>query len=89
MPEIASHVSVMASAALAQSSYRIAKSWQYQEKLPNASSENLSIADTKPKLSKSYNNIQGYHLQPNSFQYFLNLVLFIFSYIVNRITKCI
>ena len=26
----------MASAALAQSSYRIAKSWQYQEKLPDA-----------------------------------------------------
>ena len=58
---------IMASAALAQSSYRIAKSWQYQEKLPDASSEDLSIEDNNAKLSKAYQNMQGNEIQPNSF----------------------
>ena len=58
----------MASAALAQSSYRIAKSWQYQEKLPDASSEDVSIEDSNAKLSKPYNNMQGNEIQHNSFQ---------------------
>ena len=56
----------MASAALAQSSYRIAKSWQYQETLPDLSLEDISTEDSNStRVSQPYtNNIQGNQVQP-------------------------
>jgi len=57
----------MASAALAQSSYRIAKSWQYQETLPDLSLEDISTEDNNNTgLSQPYTtNIQGNQVQPS------------------------
>ena len=50
---------MMASAALAQSSYRIAKSWQYQEKLPDAFSENdISNGNYNATAFHNYGNVQ-------------------------------
>ena len=49
----------MASAALAQSSYRIAKSWQYQERLPDLSPEDISTTESSDIKSRYGSNMQG------------------------------
>ena len=54
----------MATAVLAHSSYRIAKSWQCQDTFPDPSSENLRGGKNATKSTETDNTIQGNHIQP-------------------------
>ena len=65
----------MATAALAQSSYKIAKSWQYQEQLPKVSLEDESYKHNNKKYSQPYNNIQGNQIQPDFWELFTDYVM--------------
>ena len=54
----------MATAVLAHNSYRIAKSWQCQDKFPDPSSENFRGGQNGTTSTETNNTIQGNHIQP-------------------------
>ena len=54
----------MATSVLAHNSYRIAKSWQCQDKFSDPSSENFRGGQNGTTSTETNNAIQGNHIQP-------------------------
>ena len=73
---------MMASAALAQNSYRIAKSWQYQEKLPDVFLEkDIAKGSHYVKDYQDYGTSKGNQIEHTStFSFHIQIILNITNY---------